>query len=177
MYFVPILTTSLFMVITCMNLNGDLCWMNMTIRWERELGLSTFRNRPDIVGFGDNLSAENVFLVGRGLVSFQKKKKKDSHKLVWPSNYINIRLGWEFLKTIWVGKSFLGRRPYNLTCMLFELLTTCTKETIVVEFLDSFEFLWKFKGKNFVSSRNNFVKVLFRFLCGWVFFQNIGVRG
>lgn len=108
---------------------------------------------------------------------FPKTKKKDSHKLVWPSNYINIRLGWEFLKTIWVGKSFLGRRPYNLTCMLFELLTTCTKETIVVEFLDSFEFLWKFKGKNFVSSRNNFVKVLFRFLCGWVFFQNIGVRG
>lgn len=108
---------------------------------------------------------------------FPKKKKKDSHKLVWPSNYINIRLGWEFLKTIWVGKSFLGRRPYNLTCMLFELLTTCTKETIVVEFLDSFEFLWNFKGKNFVSSRNNFVKVLFRFLCGWVFFQNIGVRG
>lgn len=144
MYFVPILTASLFMVITCMNLNGDLCWMNMMIRWESELGLSTFRNRPDIVGFGDNLSAENVFLVGRGLVSF-KKKKKDSHKLVWPFNYINIRLGWEFLKTIWVGKSFLGRRPYklplrfqNLTCMLFELLTTCTKETIVVEFLDSF---------------------------------------
>lgn len=45
---------------------------------------------------------------------FQKKKKKDSHKLVWPSNYINIRLGWEFLKTIWVWKSFLGRRPYKL---------------------------------------------------------------
>lgn len=49
--------------------------MNMTIRWESELGLSTFRNRPDIVGFGDNLSGENVFLVGQGLVSFQKKKK------------------------------------------------------------------------------------------------------
>lgn len=106
MYFVPILTASLFMVITCMNLNGDLCWMNMTIRWESELGLSTFRNRPDIVGFGDNLS-------GRSRPS-NFPKKKDSHKLVWPSNYINIRLGWEFLKTIWVWKSFLGRRPYKL---------------------------------------------------------------
>lgn len=93
MYFVPILTTSLFMVITCMNLNGDLCWMNMTIRWERELGLSTFRNRPDIVGFGDNLSAENVFLVGRGLVSFKKKKKRTPTNLFDP--LIILIYGWD----------------------------------------------------------------------------------
>lgn len=65
-------------------------------------------------------------------------EKKESHKLVWLSN--NIRLGWEFLETIWVGKCFLGRRPSKLP-LLFQ---TKKKKNLTC----SFNF-WQHRADNY----------------------------